>query len=155
MGMLDQLATQQNGVYGGKTKGPNAFFMGDFNIRGKEGSPEIAKKGFKDAWLEMKPKEKGFTFDTDLNGITFRQSNPNPAIPPKRAFKARFDRILYKANPVALKKRDMYMIGTASFFLTLLLAKKPLFSQASNHSTHNQERVFRSGMGCGFQTTLV
>ena len=77
----------------------NAIFCGDMNWDDKVDGPFPLPNGWVDAWVELKPGENGWTYDTEANDMLSGNRNQQK----------RLDRFMCKL--VDFKIKDIEMIG--------------------------------------------
>ncbi|MDX1883954.1 endonuclease/exonuclease/phosphatase family protein [Mycolicibacterium sp. 120270] len=75
-------------IFGALKYAQNAVVLGDFNMR--DGENSRIKPPYRDAWLELRPGEDGFTEDTSINLMRYDMKDKHRHV--------RFDRVLLKSS---------------------------------------------------------
>lgn len=75
-------------IFESQRRRENVIMVGDFNIRGSEDG--IIDPAYRDAWLQLRPGEPGYTEDTAINHMRYDMKDKHRQV--------RFDRVLTKGD---------------------------------------------------------
>lgn len=90
---------QLDRIFGSQRHTENAVIVGDFNLRSAEDG--IIDPAYRDAWLQLRPGEPGYTEDTAINHMRYDMKDKHRQV--------RFDRVLTKGE--AWTPRSIELLG--------------------------------------------